>query len=158
MRFATAMQAVNHVPGYAIANISTVYDWASLGDAYIVNGMGSRGQAAIELAKNFENLQLLVQDSANVIRNASSSVPEDLRGRIEFEEHELFQPQTIQADVYFFRMVFRTLGDIFAVQVLKAQIPVLRPGVKILIQDVVMPEPDAIPLWRDRMSRYVARC
>jgi hypothetical protein len=86
MRFAAGMQAINHVPGYAVERISTVYDWASLGDGYIVNCMGSRDHAAVELAKNFENLKLLDQDSANVIQNASSSVPEDLQGRIEFEE------------------------------------------------------------------------
>jgi hypothetical protein len=151
------MQALDHVPGCAIKDISSTYDWASLGDAYVVNAMGSRGQAAIELAKNFPKLKLLVQDSAHVVQNASADVPGDLQGRIEFEAHELFQPQTVKADVYFFRMVFRNFGDSFAVQALRAQIPVMRPEVKILIQDAVMPEPNAIPLWRDRISRYVAR-
>ncbi|KAJ4305848.1 hypothetical protein N0V90_001380 [Kalmusia sp. IMI 367209] len=155
MRFAPGMQAINHVPGYAIENVSTVYDWASLGDAYIVNVGGSRGQAAIELAKNFGNIKLLVQDSANIIQSAESGVPKELEGRVEFMKHELFEPQTVRAHVYFFRMVFRNLGDKYALQVLKAQIPVLRPGVKILIQDVCMPEPDAIPLWRERVSRAV---
>lgn len=149
VRFASAMQAISHVPGYAIELVSTVYDWASLGDAYIVNVGGSRGQAAIELAKNFENIKLLVQDSANMIQGAESGVPAELTGRIEFMAHELFEPQTVKASVYFFRMVFRNLGDKYAVQALKAQIPVLRPGVKILLQDVCMPEPDAIPLWRE---------
>jgi O-methyltransferase domain len=158
MRFASGMQAINYVPGYAIELVSTVYDWASLGDAYIVNVGGSRGQAAIELAKNFGNIKLLVQDSANMIQGAELGVPEELKGRIEFMTHELFEPQTVKAPVYFFRMVFRNLGDEYAVQALKAQIPVLRPGVKILLQDVCMPEPDAIPLWRERVSRYVARC
>ena len=158
MRFASGMQAINHVPGYAIENVSTVYDWASLGDAYIVNVGGSRGQAAIELAKNFGNIKLLVQESANMIQGAELEVPEELKGRIEFMAHELFEPQSVKAPVYFFRMVFRGLGDQYAVQVLKAQIPALRPGVKILLQDVCMPEPDAIPLWRERISRYVARC
>jgi hypothetical protein len=158
MRFASGMQAVDHVPGYAIENVSTVYDWASLGSAYIVNVGGSRGQAAIELAKNFGDIKLLVQDTAKIIQGAASGVPEDLKGRIEFMEHEFFEPQTVKADVYFFRMVFRTLGDKNAVQALKAQIPLLRPGVKILIQDVCMPEPEVIPLWRERVARYVARC
>jgi hypothetical protein len=147
------MQAINHVPGYAIENVSTVYDWASLGEAYVVNIGGSRGQAAIELAKNFGDIKLLVQDSAAMIQGAELGIPKELKGRIEFTSHELFEPQTVKADVYFFRMVFRNLGDKYALQALKAQIPVLRPGVKILIQDVCMPEPDAIPLWRERVSR-----
>jgi hypothetical protein len=152
------MQAINHVPGYAIENITTVYDWASLGNATIVNGMGSRGEAAFELARTFTDLKFIVQDSKNTLVGVNSTIPPELTAQVAFEEHELFAPQEAEADVYFFRMVFRGLGDAFATQVLQAQIPALRPGVKILIQDVVMPEPEAIPLWKDRVARYVAMC
>lgn len=158
MRFMSGMQAINHVPGYAIENISGVFDWASLGDAYIVNVGGARGEAAIELAKNFDNVKFLVQDSPMMIQGAESAVPEDLRDRVEFAPHELFEPQKTKAQVYFFRMVLRNLADKYATQALKAQIPVLQKGVKILIQDVCMPEPNAIPLWRERTSRYVIQC
>ncbi|KAJ4371317.1 hypothetical protein N0V83_004534 [Neocucurbitaria cava] len=154
-RFGAGMEAINLVPGYSIENISTVYDWASLGNATIVNAMGSRGQAAFELAKNFPKLKSIVQDSKDTLVGVNSTIPSELAGRVKFEEHELFAPQDAKADVYFFRMVFRGLGDAFATQALKAQIPALRPGVKILIQDVVMPEPETIPLWRDRFARSV---
>jgi len=156
MRFAFGMEAINYVPGYAIENVSSVYDWASLGDAYIVDVGGSRGQAAIELAKNFGNIKLLIQDSAMMIQGADSGVPDEVKGRIDFMAHGLFDLQTVKAPVYFFRLVLRGLSDKYAIQVLKAQIPVLQPGVKILIQDAVMPEPDVIPLWRERMARCVA--
>ena len=154
-RFAAGMQAIDHVPGYSIQRLPSVYSWSSLGSSTIVNVGGSRGQAAIELATNFPSLKFLVQDSANMTAGAASAVPAELQARIEFQNHTLFEPQTVEADVYFFRMVFRNLGDKYAVPVLKAQIPVLKTGVRILIQDVVMPEPDAIPLWRERISRYV---
>jgi hypothetical protein len=55
-------------------------------------------------------------------------------------------------------MVLRNLGDKYAVMALKALIPVLQPGMKILVQDVATPEPDVIPFWRERISRYVAPC
>lgn len=153
MRFAGGMQAIDHVPGYNISSVPKVYDWASLGDAYIVNVGGQRGQAAIELAKNFSNIKLLVQDSAMIVEGAEADVPAELKGRVEFQKHELFEPQTVQADVYFLRMVLRNWGDKYAVNALKAQIPVLKAGSKILIQEVVMPEQDAIPLWRERIQR-----
>lgn len=149
---------MKHVPGGAIEEVSEIYDWASLGDAYIVNVGGSRGQAAIELAKKFKNIKVLVQDSATIIQGAEVGVPKELEERIEFMEHGLFEEQTIKADVYFFRMILRTLGDRSALQILKAQIPIMRPGVKILIQDVCMPEPNTIPLWKERVSRYVCWC
>jgi hypothetical protein len=110
------------------------------------------------LARNFTNLKFILQDSKNALVGVNSAIPSELAGRVTFEEHELFAPQDAKADVYFFRMVFRGLGDAFASQVLQAQIPALRPGVKILIQDVVMPEPETIPLWKDRVARYDTAC
>jgi hypothetical protein len=149
------MEAINLVPGYSVENICTVYDWASLGSATIVHAMGSRGQVSFELAKAFPNLNFIVQDSKDTLVGVTSTIPAELAGRIQFAEHELFAPQDAEADVYLFRMVFRGLGDAFAIQALKAQIPALRPGARILIQDVVMPEPGTVPLWKDRFARYV---
>lgn len=157
MRFAEAIQAIIHVPGYNISNVPKIYDWASLGDVHIVNVGGQRGQAAIKLAKHFTNIKVLVQDSAMIIEGAEADVPAELKGRVEFQNHDLFEQQTVKADVYFLRMVLRNWGDKYAVNALKAQIPALRPGAKILIQEVVMPEQDTIPLWRERIQRYAAR-
>ncbi|KAF7958453.1 hypothetical protein EAE96_002001 [Botrytis aclada] len=154
-RFGAGMGALKYVAGYAIEDVSTVYNWASLGNVNIVNLAGAQGQAAIEIANHTKNITLLVQDSAMMIQGVNATVPENLKGRVQFMTHDLFDPQTVTAPVYFFRMAFRGLGDKYAVQVLKAQIPVLKPGVKILIQDVVMPEPEVIPLWRERMARLV---
>ncbi|CAJ2509765.1 Uu.00g056650.m01.CDS01 [Anthostomella pinea] len=70
-------------------------------------------------------------------------------------EHEVFAPQTVQADVYFFRMAFRNWNDKTAVNILKAQIPGLRPGVKLLIQDACMREPGTAPISEERVSRAI---
>ncbi|KAI0179724.1 sterigmatocystin 8-O-methyltransferase [Hypoxylon sp. FL1284] len=155
VRFASSMRVVEHVPGYDIESVSRVYDWASLGNVFIVNVGGSRGQVAIELANKFGNVKFLVQDAAMVIQGAESDVPEQVKERVQFSEHELFGPQTVQADVYFFRMVFRSWGDKSAVEILRAQIPALKTGAKLLIQDVCMPGSDTIPLWRERVQRAV---
>lgn len=82
MRFASVMQAaMDHVPGYAVGAVSKVYDWASLGNAYIVD-IGGSGEVAIELAKNFGNIKLLVQDAAMAIKGADKDVPEQLKERV----------------------------------------------------------------------------
>ncbi|KAI1405546.1 sterigmatocystin 8-O-methyltransferase [Hypoxylon fuscum] len=144
MRFAGGMKSLDHVPGCGDAFVAKAYDWASLGDVLIVNVGGQRGSVAIDLASKFENVKLLVQDAAMVIEGADSAVPNQLKER------------TVQADVYFFRMILRSWGDKYAVNILKAQIPALRPGAKIIIQDACMPGPDsASPLWRERVMRSV---
>jgi hypothetical protein len=157
MRFVGGMKCLDHVPGCGDSFVAKAYDWGSLGDVSIVNVGGQRGSVAIDLASKFENVKLLVQDSAVVIEGADAAVPEQLKERVRFMKHELFENQTVQADVYFFRMILRSWGDKYAVNILKAQIPALRPGAKILIQDACMPGPDsASPLWRERVMRYAA--
>lgn len=157
MRFTKGVSAIDYVPGHNISLIRTVYDWASLGAAKIVSVGGAMGKAAplaIELVKNFPGLTVVVQDSAAMMANATS-IPAELKDRITFQEHELFAPQTEKAQVYYFRMAFRGLSDQVAEQLLKAQIPVLEDGARILIQDVVMPEQNAVPLWRERVAKSV---
>ncbi|KAH9997808.1 sterigmatocystin 8-O-methyltransferase [Xylariaceae sp. FL0662B] len=154
-RFASAMKAFDHFPGYVIRDVPSFYDWASLNNAFIVDVGGSKGHVAIELAKSFGDIKLLVQDMGMVVEGAESGVPDQLKGRVEFMAHELFDPQTVQAGVYFFRAIFHNWSDKYAVRILKAQIPALRPGAKILIQDAIMPDPGHIPLWRERDMRAV---
>ncbi|CAH0019606.1 unnamed protein product [Clonostachys rhizophaga] len=151
-RFAGGAKALDHVPGCGDAFVATFYNWASLGDVRIVNVGGQRGSVAIDLANKFENLKLLVQDSAAVIDGADAAVPESLKERAKFMPHELFETQTEQADVYFFRMILRSWTDQKAIKILQAQIPALRPGAKILIQDAVLPALGSdSPLWRERL-------
>ncbi|KAI0164060.1 sterigmatocystin 8-O-methyltransferase [Xylariaceae sp. FL1272] len=156
MRFAGGMKSLDHVPGCGDWFVAQAYDWASLGNVMIVNVGGQRGSVAIDLASRFKNLKLLVQDSAPVIQGAESAVPAELKERVQFMAHELFADQTVQADVYFFRMVLRNWAEERAINILKAQIPSLRPGSKILIQDAILPAPDSgSPLWRERTMRSV---
>ncbi|KAI1877460.1 hypothetical protein JX265_003468 [Neoarthrinium moseri] len=153
MRLASGVKAHDHFPGFANAEVSKLYDWTSLGNAFIVHVGGSRGEIAIELAKSFGEVKLLVQDMEKAIAGAEASVPDELQGRIEFKAHKIFDTQSVQADVYLFRLVFQIWPDKYALQILKAQIPALQPGAKLLLQDLVMPEPGEIPLWKDRELR-----
>ncbi|KAH7322591.1 hypothetical protein B0I35DRAFT_476525 [Stachybotrys elegans] len=85
-----------------------------------------------------------------IVGVAEAGVPDHLKGRVGFMNHDLFEPQTVLADVYLFRMVLCNWCDNYAAKILKAQIPALRPGPEVFVQDACMPEPDAVPLWRER--------
>ena len=154
MRFAASMKSFDHFPGYATGEVPKAYDWASFGNAKMIDVGGSKGHVSFAIAKQFAGLSILVQDMAMVVNGADDNVPEELKGRITFMAHGLFNPQPEQADIYFFRMVFHNWADKYAVRILQAQIPALRPGATILIQDTVMPEPDHVPLWKERTIRY----
>lgn len=138
-------------PSYIIDN----YDWAILGQTQVVDVGGAKGHVAMELAKRFENLNILVQDMDKVVENAEPGVPDDLKGRVHFMAHDFFAPQTIQADVYFFRWILHNWSDKYCILILRAQIPALKPGAKLIIQDTCMPEPGAVALWREKDLRFV---
>lgn len=45
----------------------------------------------------------------------------------------------------FLRAVLHNWSDKYAVQILRNLIPALKPGAKVLVNDVVTPDPDAVP-------------
>ena len=71
---------------------------------------------------------------------------------IEWMQHDCFTPQpVVGADVYFYRFVFHNFHDEKAIEALKAAIPALKPGAKILINDEILPEPGTIR-WRNERA------
>jgi O-methyltransferase domain len=81
----------------------------------------------------------------------------ELKGRVTFMAHDFFAPQTVQADVIYYRWSLRNWADKYCILALQAQIPMLKPGARIIIQDVILPEPGAAPLWKEKNARYVIR-
>jgi SAM-dependent methyltransferase len=140
-------------PEYNISHLLDNYDWASLGHSHIVDVGGSQGYIAVELAKRFKNLIITVQDIVPVVNNPQREIPQEVEGKVHFMVHDYFQPQTVEADVYFFRWVLHNLSDQACYKILRALIPVLKPGVRIILQDLCMPEPGTVPLWRDKDLR-----
>lgn len=140
-------------PEHDAAYTTDHYDWASLGQARVVDVGGARGHIAMELAKRFDKLQVVVQDMDKVIQGAEAGVPPQLRGRVTFQGHDLFAPQTASADVFFLRWILHNWSDKHCILILRAQIPALKPGARIVIQDTCMPEPGSVALWRERELR-----
>lgn len=147
------MKAFTSRPGHDISYVLDNYDWGSLGQALVVDVGGAGGHVAIQLTKRFENLGVLVQDAEKAIIGVEARVPEELKHRVRFMAHDFFTPQNITADVYYLRWVMHNWSDKYCVLILRALIPALKPGARIVIQDTCMPQPHTIPLWRERHLR-----
>src|SRR4051812_21002959 len=80
----------------------------------------------------------------------------ELKGRVSFMTQDFYAPQTVQADVVYYRWSLRCWADKYCILALKAQVPALKPGARVIIQDVILPEPGAAPLWKERNARFVA--
>lgn len=151
------MKAYGENPAQDFHYVLKSFDWASLGSAKVVDIGGSRGHIAISLARVLPNISVVVQDMAHVVEGADSEVPVELQKRISFQAHDFFQPQGVIADVYYIRWVLHNWPDKHSIDILRAQIPVLKPGSRILIQDVFMPEPGEVPHCKERDIRLVCR-
>ncbi|KAI0521163.1 O-methyltransferase-domain-containing protein [Xylaria bambusicola] len=154
LRFSGAMKALTAHPEYDIRHGIDNYAWSSLGKAKVVDIGGNRGNVAIYLARRFPELEIVVQDKQEVIQGAADDVPADLKGRVTFAAHDMFAPQTVQADVYHIRWVMRNWSDKYCIIILRALIPALKPNARIVIQETCMPEPGAVPLWKEKEIRH----
>ncbi|GAP85342.2 putative sterigmatocystin 8-O-methyltransferase [Rosellinia necatrix] len=154
-RFANYMKANASSYDYDATHVIANYDWESLGTATVVDVGGSQGHVAMQLATRFRNLSIVVQDIESVVADAETRVPDELKGRVRFEAHDFFQPQATAADVFFLRLILHNWTDKYSVLILRALIPALRHGARVIIVDVCMKERGVLPLWKEKAVRRV---
>jgi predicted O-methyltransferase YrrM len=129
------------------------YPWETIGSGTVVDVGGSNGHVGILLTREYPKLRCIVQELSDMIVGAAEALPADVKDRIEFQKHDFFTEQTVQADVYLFRYIFHDWSDSNAIRILKALVPALRQGARIVINDYVLPEPGTMSLLRERVFR-----
>ncbi|KIM93287.1 hypothetical protein OIDMADRAFT_138176 [Oidiodendron maius Zn] len=140
-RFAEAMQAISASSSIKPDEIVKLgFDWNSLGEATVVDLGGSRGHDAIAQAKHFPKLKYIVQDLPEVEEAFNSNLPKELAHRVSFQPHDFFQPQNIQADVYFMKVVLHDWPDKYAAQIVNNLLPYLKKGSRLVLCEGVQPE------------------
>lgn len=114
---------------------------------------GSTGHACIAIAEEAPDATFIVQDLAGVIEQGRRSLPDTLKSRITFEEHDFFAPQPLSADIYLLRFILHDHPDSVAVNIVKSLVPAMRNGSRLLINDGVLPEPNTLPKGEERIAR-----
>ena len=156
-RFSRAMSALSSGSGRSPSFLVKDYPWSSLykgaGTATVVDVGGSKGHVSKLLAQSTPGLKFVIQDSPEAIQGWENALPNDLKSRFEFMTHDFFDAQTIQADAYLFRNIFHNWSDTHVVKILKATIPALKPGARIIVNDIVIPEPNTLPWTEERSVR-----
>lgn len=133
------------------------YDWSSVGKAKVVDVSaskllrhpplgnetdvekigGSAGHDAFVLARKFPDLTITVQDLAQVKPVFEKNVPEELKTRVTFMEHDMFNPQPVEADIYLIKLIMHDWPDEEAVKILQALKPALKPGARVIFVEYV---------------------
>ncbi|OGM47231.1 O-methyltransferase [Aspergillus bombycis] len=151
-RYSKSMKAHGGGVGFDVSHTVSGYPWGDIGEGTVVDCGGSGGFASMAIAEAHPKLNFVVQDQEHTItEETKAAVPQHLKSRVKLEVHDLLKPQTVVADVYFFRWVFHGFAEKYAVQVLRALIPVLKKGAKVVINDGVIPEPGTVP-WMEYRS------
>ncbi|CAF9909513.1 MAG: hypothetical protein ALECFALPRED_005732 [Alectoria fallacina] len=155
-RFAGSMSTFSNGLGLSPSFLTKSYPWSSIGDngrGTVVDVGGSRGNVSVALAQTHRGLKLIVQDLPDMIRGAKDAVPSDVAGRVEFMEHDFFTPQPVKADLYLFRNIFHNWSDTHVVKILRATIPALEPGARVVANDYLIPEPKTMSPSKEREIR-----
>ena len=140
--------------GYEPEPLINNYPWNELGTATMVDVGGSHGETSIAIAQHFPLLSCIVQDRPEVIAEKEATVPVELESRVTFIAHDFFTPQPVRnADVYLLRWILHDWPDKYAIQILKALVPALKPGAKVLVNEFLVPEPGMVSQYVERGIR-----
>ncbi|KAL4741673.1 O-methyltransferase-domain-containing protein [Aspergillus similis] len=151
-RFANCMSQATAGPQWSLHYLTDYFPWESLGPGTVVDVGGAGGQAALAIARKAPRLHLIVQDMADAIAAAK----EEPGVNVSYMVADFFAEQTVKgADVYLFRSVMHNWPDSQAVRILRAQIPALKAGAKVLVMDEVMPDAGAMGLSTARTQRLM---
>ncbi|KAL4808157.1 O-methyltransferase-domain-containing protein [Aspergillus unguis] len=154
-RFANTMVEMTSTEGYGIHHLVNAYAWEGIGESKVVDVGGSTGHACVAIAEKAPEATFVVQDLAGVIEQGRKSLPEGLKERITFQEHDFFTTQPERADIYLLRFILHDHPDSVAVKILKALVPALRNGSRVIISDGVLPEPNTLPRGEERIARIM---
>jgi O-methyltransferase domain len=156
MVFAGAMKWHAMLPGFSVQYLAAAFPWGSGGELTVVDVGGGLGHVSRALADHNPAVKCIVEDSPDVVVQGQGALPADLRRRISFQAHDFFQEQPVKgADVYLLRLVLHDWSDKYSKMIIKALIPALKPGAKVVINDRVIPGRGEAPYLAEREARSV---
>ncbi|KAI1091993.1 S-adenosyl-L-methionine-dependent methyltransferase [Rostrohypoxylon terebratum] len=157
-RMGQAMASLTGGEGYELSYITEGCDLTDV-DARggtLVDLGGSHGFASLYLARQFRNMKFVVQDLPKMIESAPKPICAEVKvaKRITLQAHNFFTEQPVKgADVYYFRWIMHNYSTPYAVQILRNLIPALKPGARIIINDLCISEPGIETPWDERLMR-----
>lgn len=143
------MKSFSKDPDYALSHLVNLYPWSQFitpqnPSPLVVDLGGSLGHASAAIAAAHPSLRFVVQDLARLYASGdpAAKISEDVRDRVSFMVQDFFEEQAIKgADVYLIRWCLHNWSDKYVIKILRALIPALKTGARIVINDGVLPEP-----------------
>ncbi|MCJ1283722.1 hypothetical protein MMC26_003053 [Xylographa opegraphella] len=139
--FSSAMVGVGRVSSTAL-----IYDypWSSLGKGTVVDVGGGVGGFALELAKQYPDLQFVVQDRAEVIAKGvtlwTKEMPDALSShRAKLMAEDFFKVNPVKgAEVYFMRGIMHDWPNAESIKILKGIVPAMTAKSRVVIAEFIV--------------------
>ncbi|KAI9036271.1 S-adenosyl-L-methionine-dependent methyltransferase [Aspergillus affinis] len=155
-RFSKAFTYEASTQHLEIQTVLEGFDWESLGDGTVVDVGGFQGLISRQIARHFPRLQVIVQDYEVHCQQGQESLPAELKDRMKFQVHDMFQPQSPISDrtaVYFLRFILHDWSDKYACKILQAILPAMKPGDRIVVCDQLIPASEAADSYIEQFKR-----
>ncbi|KAL4876386.1 S-adenosyl-L-methionine-dependent methyltransferase [Aspergillus karnatakaensis] len=144
--FAGAMVWYASYPGFEPEHLIEGFPWPvppsnnDKENLKVIDVGGGRGHISIALAEHSPTTKFIVQDVPDIVAQGEESLPETSKDAILFQSHDFFEPQPVEgADIYLLRQILHDWSDKYAMKIIRALIPALKSGAKVVVNDRVMP-------------------
>ncbi|KAF2828333.1 putative O-methyltransferase [Ophiobolus disseminans] len=154
-RFTEAMRFLQSAPEFDHGHLLRDLQWNTEEaiPSLLVDIGGADGSIGATILRNYPSLaKCIVQDLPDTI--ASAVIPGDVGQRLQFQAHDIFTLQPIiGADAYFLRSTLHDFADSYAVQILRNLIPALKPGARVIVNEICVPGPNVLPSEQAQLLR-----
>lgn len=149
--YTNAMAFATSAPNFAVSHFVDSLNWDDkVCPASIVDVGGGKGDLSKAVLRRYAGIQKATSLDLPIVV-AGEDVPGELQDRLVLGGYDFFTEQPIKgADVYMFRNIFHNWPDKYAVKILRNQIPALKPGARLLINEVCLSEPDPASLLKQQ--------
>ena len=152
-RYADAMGWFNSGPGLEPTGLVDSIPWEQY--RTVVDVGGNTGLVSQAIAKKHKSVKFFVQDRPEPIKEGIDRLSPEFEDRITFMEHDFFAEQPVIADVYLFRWILHDWSDKYAITILRALIPALKDGAKVILNEFVLPPPGGASAFTNKVLRLV---
>lgn len=107
----------------------SAYPWHQVDrlGAVVVEVGGGHEAVPKALAPATKNVRFVVQYLEDEVAHGGKTLPEDLKGKVEFMHHDIFTEQPVKvADVNFMRWILHDRIDKYAIRILRALAPAMK--------------------------------
>ncbi|KAI1501014.1 putative O-methyltransferase [Biscogniauxia marginata] len=140
-RFGAGMRHFTRGVGWDVSHLVNEPVWAALDvpGAVLVDVGGSSGAVSCALAADTRHLRFVVQDLPDPAASGAGALPHALASRVAFEVHDFFEPQTRRGvDAFLLRWVLHNWSDKYALRILRALVPGMKHGTRVIINEYVL--------------------